>query len=274
MAILTALLLTTTLLAAGPEQKSHKVPAPRSAPCPKLDLFAALKQNNISCFQEALHQMDINETNQEGDSPLHVAIRLRNKYAIPFLLKNGADLSQTNNRQQTPRELAELYGFRRLNDHLSQIEMETERLLLAIDRGDLVAANASLLRGASIGTRNSRRDTPLHKAAQSDLSEMAQLLIRYGAQINARNYLGETPLHSAALRDFAATMKVLLESGANASALNFRRETPLDLAMVRQNPEVIALFKKHPSKRGSAANVDFSVSGGDGADTSATTTPN
>jgi ankyrin repeat protein len=264
-------LFTLPAFASGPENKPVKIPPPKS--CPKLSLFKALATKNVKCLQEALRFMDANEVDRQGDTPLHVAIRGRNRVALNFLLRHGADLNQRNYQQQSPRDLAEALGHRKLADYLGDIERETERFLEAMEAGDLQAANASLLRGASVGTRNSRMDTLLHRAAQSNLPEMATLLIRYGANPNARNYLGETPLHSAALRDFQEVMEVLLAAGANPSALNHRRETALDLARVHENAEILALLHKHKARQGSRADVSLEISGGEGEDAEAGARP-
>lgn len=266
-------LTTLPALGAGPENKAMNIPAPKQKTCPKLDLFRALGTKNIKCLQEAIRFMDINEVDSQGDTPLHIAILTRNKVALNFLIRHGADLNQRDYQQLQPRELAEQLGHRKLAAYLQNLERETERFLEAMEAGDLQAANASLLRGASVGTRNSRMDSLLHRAAQSNLPEMATLLIRYGANVNSKNYLGETPLHSAALRDFKEVIKVLLAAGANPSALNHRRETALDLARVQEDPEILALLKKYHARQGSRADVSFEITGGEGEDTEASIKP-
>lgn len=266
-----ALALISLPALANPELKSipvapPKVKKPAKLPCPKLDLFKALATKDAGCLKEAAHHMDPNETNAEGDTPLHLAIRQKNRVGINFMLRNGANLNQRNHERQTPKELAEALGFRKLSDYLNNMEIETERLMIAVDNDDLSAANASLLRGASIGTRNSRHDTILHRAVMSNLPEMTMLLIRYGSDVNARNYLGETPLHSAALRDFKPVMRILIAAGANVSALNHRRETPLDLATVLSDPEILAMLEKKKARNGTRADVSLEMSGGEGED--------
>lgn len=270
---LTIALFSLPAYAAGPENKATMIPPAKARNCPKLNLFLALGTKNEKCMQEAARFMDINDVDGQGDTPLHVAILTRNEAALKFLLRNGADLNARNHHQLNPRDLADQLGYRKLAEYLGRLERETERFLEAMEADDLQAANASLLRGASVGTRNSRLDSLLHRAAQSNLPEMATLLIRYGAKVNARNYLGETPLHSAALRDFREVMKVLLAAGANPSALNHRRETALDLASAQEDPEILQLLKKYKARRGSRADVSFDISGGDGLDAEAGSRP-
>jgi ankyrin repeat protein len=267
-------LFTAPAHAGGPESKPIPIaPAKKHRPCPRLNLFKALETKSTACMEEALHHMSPTETNLRGDSPLHSAIRAKNRAALNFLLRHGADLNQRNQDELTPRELAENYGFRKLADYLGNMEKETERLFYAVDDDDLSAANSALLRGASMSTTNSRQDTPLHRASQSNLPEMAQLLLRYGAPVNARNYLGETPLHAAALRDFKAVMKILLAAGANASALNQRRETPRDFIEAKGDEETLKLLKAYHGRHGSRADVSLELSGGEGQDIEASVKP-
>lgn len=233
--------------------------------CNQTDLFEAINIPGASCVAQAIKSMDINEVDSNGNTPLHHAIYKKNGGAILFLIKSGSDLNQKNFQQFTPRELAENLGYRKVSEYLSKVELETERLEQAVDFNDLAAAKHSLAKGASIGSRNLRKDTLLHRAAQSGLVEMGLLLLNSGADLEAKNYLGETPLHAAALRGFKGFMNALLQAGANPNVLNFRRETPLDLAVARSGPGTLALLKKYSAHGGSRADVSLEVSGSDGA---------
>jgi ankyrin repeat protein len=250
---------------AGPgSMENNALPLPaakKQAPCPRLDLHAAVRYRKTSCFATALSHMDVNDRDAAGDSPLHNAIQLRNGPAIRFLVRNGADLHLRDFQGYTPRELAENLGYRRLGESLLQVERETERLYEAVDANDIVAASNSLLREASLGTRDVRLDTPLHKAAQSNLAEMAQLLIHSGARLEARNYLGETPLHAAALRDHRAVMAALIDAGANVNALDERRNTPLDISERHGDERILAMLRKKKAGNGTPASVEFDFTG-------------
>jgi ankyrin repeat protein len=243
----------------------NKRAAKKETPCPILDIHAALKRSDEkACLKLALERMDVNEVDRNGDTPLHAAIRLRRVQAFFQLVRAGADLNARNDQQQTPRELAESLGYRRAADLLAHGEFETERLLRAIEFNDLLAAHNALLRGASMGTTDLRRDTPLHRAAQSGFTEIGLLLLKRGARVNARNYLGETPLHAAALREHTEFMAMLLSNSANANAIDQRRQTPLDLVEGRGTPATFTLLKKYGAKNGSAAHSSLDTSIGDG----------
>lgn len=234
---------------------------PPKQTCTGFDLFQAVELQDMNCFKQALKQMNVNEADLNGNTPLHRAILLKNASAIPLLLKYGANLSARNHALQTPRELCEAKGYRALAEYFSGIELETDRLRNAIEFNNREAVSASLKRGASLGTTDTRADTPLHQAIQSNLSEVAKLLIRQGAPVDARNYLGETPLHAAALRGFTEAMKALLLEGADVNALNWRRETPLDLVEARGDSLGRNLLRKHRAKRGVSQSVPLDFIG-------------
>jgi ankyrin repeat protein len=55
--------------------------------------------------------LDVNTTNDAGDTPLHVAVSGRGSDSIVrFLVDEGADLTATNGREQTPMDVAESRG--------------------------------------------------------------------------------------------------------------------------------------------------------------------
>ncbi|MGZ3654260.1 MAG: ankyrin repeat domain-containing protein [Bdellovibrionota bacterium] len=246
----------------APVAPSTKSQAP--IPCTKFDLHAAVQFVKTDCLSIALRNMDVNDRDVDGDTPLHNAIHFWNPAAIRMLLRNGADIHLRDFQGRNAIDLAWALGHHRLYDFLQALEREDQRLLEAIDNNDAVAVNNSLNRGATLGMRDLRLDTPLHRAAQSGLTEVGKLLVQHGANLEARNYLGETALHVAALRDFKDFMKMLVEAGANVNALDERRRTPLDLAELHSDPKILTMLQKKKARRGSPASVEFDFEAADG----------
>lgn len=226
-------------------------------PCPRYDLHAALKSGlGPACLAEATRNMDVNDREVNGDTALHLAIRLNDFAAVKLLVKKGADIHMKDFDGYDARGIADNRLNRRLTDYFLELERESERLLEAADNNDIVAVQSSLRRGASLGMRDIRLDTVLHKAAQSNFPEVGRLLIHHGARMEARNYLGETPLISASLRDHYDFMKMLLEEGANVNAIDERRQTALDIAGIRARPEILKLLQAKSARAGSRASVE------------------
>jgi ankyrin repeat protein len=243
------------------EHKTLRLPPPaKTKPCPAaatLNLHSALKTKRAACMGAALRHMDINDRDAEGNTALHKAVAMNNLPVIKFLVKNGADIHFKDFLGYDARQIADNAGNRRLTDYFLELERETERLHEAVEANNIVAASSSLLRGASLGMRDLRLDTVLHRAAQSNFPDLGRLLIHHGARLEARNYLGETPLITAAMRDHYEFMKMLLEAGANVNAIDERRRTALDLVRGRADPRLMKLMAKSRARAGSPASVEF-----------------
>ena len=52
------------------------------------------------------HGASINITNNEGDTPVHIAARWNETEAIAMLINHGASINITNNRGEKPIDLA------------------------------------------------------------------------------------------------------------------------------------------------------------------------
>ncbi|HEY8280309.1 MAG TPA: ankyrin repeat domain-containing protein [Bdellovibrionota bacterium] len=247
-------------LTVDPPDPRPKAKPQKPIPCTRYDLHGAVQFRSLDCLKVALTHMDVNDRDVNGDTPLHNAIHFKNGPAIRFLLKNGADLHLNDFEGRNAIRLAQDLGYPRMQEFFLALERETERLLEAIDNNDVVAVSNSLLRGASLGMRDSRLDTPLHRAAQSNLPEVGKLLVHHGAKLEARNYLGETPLLTAALRDHYDFLRMLVEAGANVNAIDERRRTVYDLAELQSDPRVLKLLQEKKARRGSSASVEFDFS--------------
>lgn len=223
------------------------------------NIFDAIYSLDDSCVKKALKHMDVNETNENGDAPLHLAIRLKYFAIIPMLIKKGADIFQMDGHLLTPRALADSLGYERIAHGFDLLELENRRLVEAISDGDLQEVKNSFRRGVALGARNTRADTPLHLAARYNQVEIGKFLVQNGAQLNAKNYLRETPLHEAAFRGFHEFMKLLVEHRAKVNLLNTRRETALDLARLYDNQETIQLLKSYGAQSGSRCDSEIEI---------------
>lgn len=248
------------------ENKVHDIPAPppkktRPTPCPRLDLHKAVAHGKPACVEAAARSMDVNDRDTEGATPLHNAVQVGNAGAVRALVRAGADLHLRDFQGLRPQELAERLGQHAISDYLRLLERENERLHEAAEYNDIVAVSNSLRRGASLGMRDVRLDTLLHRAAQNGFVDLGRLLVHHGARLEARNYLGETPLHQAALRDDLAFMELLIREGANVNAINERRQTPWDIASIHADSRILLLLRKSGARPGRAASVEHDFVG-------------
>ncbi|WP_257265601.1 ankyrin repeat domain-containing protein [Endozoicomonas sp. ONNA2] len=99
-----------------------------------------------------------------------------------------------------------------------------EKLLEAVDDGDLASVKAWLEQGADIEARDEYGYTPLFLAVILGNTEILNVLLAEGASVNVRNRSGQTPLHRACSGE-AVTR--LLARGADIEARDNYGNTPL-----------------------------------------------
>lgn len=111
-----------------------------------------------------------------------------------------------------------------------------ERLFEAIDESKPLVAEGLIVSGrASARARAPNGETPLHRAVERGMRDLAVLLLRSGASVRARSDSGETPLHLAALHGDPWFADLLLGERADPRARNDAGETPLHWAALTGN---------------------------------------
>ena len=108
---------------------------------------------------------------------------------------------------------------------------------------DPLLVSLLLDRGADIGARGFRDETPLHRAAGDNGAPVVSLLLDRGADASERDSLGNTPLHMATNNDDLIVAQLLLERGADVRATNNSNATPLHWETLDSGrPEMIELL--------------------------------
>lgn len=111
--------------------------------------------------------------------------------------------------------------------------LASEELFKAIEQSKELAAEGLILRGrADVNARNAKGETPLHRAVEKGMKDVARALIKAGAPLHARTGNGETALHLAALHDDPWFVDLLLSAGANPNARNDDGESVLFWAVL------------------------------------------
>ena len=115
---------------------------------------------------------DTTVANENGETPLHVALEYRNEVVARLLIERGADASVADEDGETPLHVASRHG----NEAVAR---------LLIDRGaDALVADED-------------GDTLLHFALRHGNEAVARLLIDRGADASVADKYGQTPLHVA-----------------------------------------------------------------------------
>jgi cytohesin len=198
---------------------------------------------------------DVNDQDENGETLLHLAVRLNNVRAIRTLIGLGVDMNARNTDGGTP-----LYVAAR-NNCLESVQLlllpcmavdvnardnnDRTPLHVAAERGHLqvVVMLLSLSTKVEIDAGDKTKQTPLHVAAKEGHSKVVGALISLGASVNARNENGETPLHVAAKEGHSEVVEVLLAGeGIDVNAWDEDEQTPLYLAAENGHSEVVRIL--------------------------------
>ncbi|MDR1411256.1 MAG: ankyrin repeat domain-containing protein [Spirochaetaceae bacterium] len=130
----------------------------------------------------------INARNKEGDTSLHLAVRLNYRESGELLLSRGADIFAPNGRSESPIYLSFYLpgGIREW-----------------------------MFNAATLETRDSLGNSVLHYVAQWRLDSHIPYLVQKGANPDAANATGETPLFAAVKVDSPSTIRALIQSKAS-----------------------------------------------------------
>lgn len=156
-------------------------------------LNAAMRDDGYRIGVLLLRGGDPNVRDEQGQTPLHIALKDDGDKAVKSLLSHPAlDVNAVNAAGETPLMLAALRG-----------RLDTARLLVQ--------------RGAQI---NREGWSPLHYACSGPDEGVAAWLLSQGAEIDARSPNGSTPLMMAAGYGGLSTAELLLKAGAKAKLQN------------------------------------------------------
>lgn len=135
-------------------------------------LHHAVYEGNLENVTTQLKEYDIHSITTAGLSPLHIAVKKRDKVLITLLLENNANIEAKDNKGFTP-------------------------LYYAVVMNDFDTVEFLLDKGADVNTQNNIGNTPMHQVARKDRAEMFNILIKYGAKHDTKNIYGLMPIDFA-----------------------------------------------------------------------------
>ncbi|KDR22529.1 Oxysterol-binding protein-related protein 1 [Zootermopsis nevadensis] len=144
---------------------------------------------------------DINAVNDAGDTSLHKAAFIGREDLVLLLLQHNADVNVVNGEGQTPRDVAKLEDVTKLLHAAEQTEArrKEEHLLAAAREGDLDTLKilASDHHPPNINCVDAQGNSSLHCASYRGHKEAAVLLLQNGIDTGVRNTRGQTALELA-----------------------------------------------------------------------------
>jgi ankyrin repeat protein len=213
----------------------------------------------------------VNARNREGDTSLHLAVRMGNQETGELLISRGGDIFAPNAKGETPLYLAfHAPGAARrwiVNDHTivardglgngilhyaAQWKIDSQIPYIVQQGANVEAVNATgetplfvavkyngastigtlVKAGAAINSRDSLGNSALHAAVRWNNSEAALALIEGGVDINAHALNGKTPLHDAVRLGIIDIEALLVERGADIEIRDAEGNTPFMEAVI------------------------------------------
>jgi ankyrin repeat protein len=159
------------------------------------------------------HNAFIDSRNRDGDTALHIAVRINNKGSGEYLLIRGASIFSLNSAGESPLFLA-----------------------LGTDNREWIINSTTITAKDGLG------NNMLHYAAEWGLTNNAiPVIIRNGIPVDTQNAIGQTPLFMAAKSDNPFTLRIFIENNANLNARDSQGNSALHAA-VHWNAIISATF--------------------------------
>lgn len=226
-------------------------------------LHCAVCQNKKDLVKSFLAQgVDINSTNENGETPLHVASFSGFTDMVKYLLKNNADMTITclrgntalfsalkHHKYETAKVLLRHGSDSIIDLTLAKIHWKYAQLCESIIKGDSDAVKRRLEKAKDVNFPGVKKETPLFWAVFANRPALVKMLIDKGADVNQRNFLNCKPvLHLAVEEDNLEMLRYLLSHDVDLECtidIHCGAVTPLFLAAIEEQPEMMRLLLRN-----------------------------
>jgi len=215
-----------------------------------MSLFDAAAKNDYDLVKQIIDekQVDINDTNEDGETSLLIASRKGHLPICELLINNGSNVNDVNKQGETPLHLAlrhlpvcELLIRNGADINHKNMDEETP-LLIASQLGNRLACELFIRNNADVNSVDKYRQTSLHWASLKGHLSICELLIINGANVNYEDEYGRMPLHLASENNHFLVCKLLIRSGADINHKDNDEHTPFEYAMENKNYKIIKLW--------------------------------
>jgi ankyrin repeat protein len=209
-------------------------------------LHHAIGMNDVNMAELLIKKgADVNvRTEQTHHSPpLNMAAKQGNEELVKLLLAHGAEVNCQGGLGQTPLERAMLDNHDRVVELLLSHGADIPPLHLALYYKDEAKAKELIEAGVNVNKRTPYGTSPLHRAINAGLADIALLLIEKGANVNAKDNWDWTPLHSAVFQG-QPMVSILVSKGADIDAKDGGDRTALSYAEEEGCSEIVEILTK------------------------------
>jgi len=156
----------------------------------------------------------VDSRNRDGETALHIAVRLNQRESGEFLLTRNANIFALNAAGESP---------------------------LYLSLGGIGGMREWMVNGTTIQAKDGLGNTMLHYAAEWGFNYAITLIIRSGIPVDTPNATGQTPLFYAVKSDNPSTIRVFIDNNANLNMRDTQGNSVLHAA-VRWNAIISATF--------------------------------
>lgn len=196
---------------------------------------------------EILTAGNINQNDNDGMTPLHLAVLKRNMTVIRWLIAAHVEIFSRDNRGFTPAHLAASEGYKEGVEFF--MSLTSSDFGMTRDGSSLIHLMSLWLDGSvirrfvesrltSVNSRNRKRCTPLHCAAQTGNVSAIKVLLEKGCQVDAKDVYGQTALHHAIRSGVSDVPPILLQNGADINLKDLYQQTCLHLSIRHRHEEL------------------------------------
>jgi len=194
----------------------------------------------------------VDARNREGETALHLAVRMNQRETGEFLISRGASIFSLNSSGHSPLFLALSPADGNIREWI--INSDTiiakdglgNNMLHYTAEWNLINAIPIVIRnGVSVESANSTGQTPLFMAVKTDNPAAIRALIDNNANINVRDSQGNSVLHSAVRWNAINSTSYLLTSDIDINVFSLNGNTPLHDAVALGAPEIETMLIRH-----------------------------
>jgi len=156
----------------------------------------------------------VDARNREGDTALHIAVRMNQKDSSEFLISRGASIFSNNSAGQSP-------------------------LFIAFTSNGI---REWIINPTTINARDGLGNNMLHYAAEWKFNNVIPIIIRHGVSVEEANATGETPIFMAVKTNSTSTIKVLVDNNANLNARDSQGNSILHTAVRWNSKESVEML--------------------------------
>lgn len=196
------------------------------------------------------YKFKVDDTDDYGVTPLHMAAQCDNQEVVIYLLSSGAKVNKQDTRGRTPLTYAIMAGNTDIASVLisegSSLNIRDgegdSHLHYAVNYGQLEATKMLISKGSDVNRVNSSGWSPLHYACHVGHDEIVRLLIFSGADTTGVDKQGLMPVHIACQKGHLEVAKVLLDNGVDVDSRSAIGWTSLHFAAHGDFPDLCKLL--------------------------------